>query len=260
MIAYQDYLDELNSRRRQQSVGMESFYKYHQLSRSKLEYSSEGVSCSCRRNSNLQFGNVFDLASYCRYPQELGETPLNLRFASPLIELEFDRMFLATSTFVFVCQNTMKKFLDQLDDMQKRQLRSLKLAMFQFPDCRMESSDGWTAACPSLPRRLLSVEIVRTRELESYFWKGAPKIHRFRDSATFWQSAEILKELYDKVPPATPRTKISLSGRQEYSKEENDVWDAMVRKVEPWRKLPGRRVHNWNAWELSYEEMIIQRS
>ena len=202
MIALEIYIDKVNSQRKQLHTGKGPLYKRGgHLDISKLEYSPEGSHCSCLRGSNLQFGDVFALASYCERPQWLGETPLHLRFASPSIGLEFDRIFLARSTFVFVCHNTMKEFLNKLRPFQQKMLRFLRLNMFEFLDCRMNERGDWMEACCFLPPQLSSVEIVLPEHLESIYdlWGNDLDFQRVKESRTFRYAAEVLKELCEEV-------------------------------------------------------------
>ena len=260
MIALEEYFDELNRRREHLSEGESPSYEYGHLSRSELKYNFEERSCFCVRNNELQFdvgldlpfnrerpqsmretpfGNVFDLASYCGMPQSVGRTPLHLRDASLSVEFVFDRIFLTRSTFVFVCPATMKKFLDQLRPYQQKQLRFLRLCMFESPDCPIRWRDRLMAVCGSLPPQISSVEMVLPIEFDGMFslWVGTKDDDRSKGKSAFEYTAEGLQEFCKEVSRAVPQAKIFLSGLEGDVRGKYDVSDAMLHQAEPLRDL-----------------------
>ena len=243
IIVLEDYFDELNHRREHRSEGESSLYEYGHLSRSKLKYKFVDFFCSCVRNNELQrqtpFGNVFDLASYCRKPQSVGSTPLHLRDASLSVEFVFDRIFLTRSTFVFVCPTTMKKFLDQLRPYQQKQLRFLRLCMFEWKDCQMRWRDRLMEVCAFLPPYISSVEIVMpVRFVSILSLRHGPRSDvRSRRKRPLEYTVEGLQEFCEEASRVVPQARILLSGLEECIKKNYVVSDAMLHEAEPLRKL-----------------------
>ena len=235
-----------------------------------LRYQRKGANCcSILSNQKPAFAGVFNLASYCDFRPRLRSVSLNIRLASRSIQAEFDYIFLTRSTFAFECPTALRIFLDHLTPLQQGQLRRLKLCMFgsRFRSiCSERSRDQWLYQCRKLPPNLTSVEFVMPYRLRNiyrcwmYNWMG-------EDDATLRDVAEVLKVFCMIVVRAVPRARISYSGhlireiverdgsslglalltRDSIKQHERDVLDAMLRKVEPWRKFLSAWMDAWNA-------------
>lgn len=132
------------------------------LDRSELHTVFQCRHRSCKRD---KVPDIFDLRFYfgvTGVERDLERPPINLRFASTSIRTEFDRAFLARRNFRFTCPFTLQEFLDKLSLFPLRQLKSLKLSMFEHWACYSDSltrRDQWMTAYQRLPSGLKSVEI-----------------------------------------------------------------------------------------------------
>ena len=222
-IVLEDYFDEVEVKLEHQLyLFNQGRYPVGRVHRPMLKVMFEGRHCCCER----EVPNVFDLRSYFDVWQATERHPMSLRLASLSIQSEFDSNFLARNTFHFTCPFTLHGFLDQLSPFQQRQLKHLSLAMFQYWVCYsnpLVCGDQWMAACQRLPPGLISVEM------------KSP--YRLRDVPAFWTyrslATELLEPLCKKISQASPRAKISWTGRENLYEEDYAVLDAVLAELEP---------------------------
>ena len=248
-IALEDYFDDIFWRRKR--CGTNQLPNSCYLPEFQLRSNFDLFVCCCKRDRMPEIRHIFDLASYYCFPRSIGRAPLNLRFTSPSIEPEFERIFLTCSTFEFECAVTVERFLDLLSPFQQSQLKCLRLVPFEdrscyyVPrDCNYERRDHWMTVCQRLPLGLKSVEFVMPDCLIDIpgSWSTRPQFYEFDDTAKELElAAELLQELCKKVRRASPRAVISLTSEVGMNEDERNLVDAMLREIEPWSE-------EWLAW------------
>ena len=245
-IVLEDYFDEVEEQLGQKfSTFNRGRPCIGRVDRSMLQIWVEGLHCCCKRD---KVPNVFDLRSYFGFWHATERLPMSLRLASPSIQPEFDCVFLSRSTFCFTCPFTLQRFLDQLSPFQQRQLKRLRLCMFQSWVCATDSltqRDQWMTACQRLPPGLKSVEIESPHRLENVpgFWTNRSTEYYLGQAHNKVKrlAMELLEALCKKVSRASPRAVISWTDRDHVSKEDYAILAAGLAELEPWSE-------EWHTW------------
>ena len=245
-IVLEDYFDEVEEQVVQQMSIFNTGRPYDAcVNRSMLKIEFEARHCSCRRD---KVPNVFDLRSYFGVRRATERPPMSLRLASPSIQPEFDCVLLSCRTFQFTCPFTLHRFLDQLSPFQQRQLKRLRLCMFQYWVCATDSlthRDQWMTACQRLPPGLKSVEMQSPYRLIDVpaFWKNQSKSFYLgqANNKVNRLAMELLEALCNKVSRASPRAVISWTDREHIGKEDYAILAAGLAELEPWSE-------EWHTW------------
>ena len=165
---------------------------------------------------------------------------MDLRLSTVDIQLEFDHVFLSTTTFRFSCQKALGRFVKQLSPIQLSQVRSIIIEISACWNCYREgieySYKSWASVCSQLPSTLRSIRFapglngslpfddIQYPTTEGYSIKKKKRAER------------TLEFLSCRVRHMAPEAEVCMTKRRNRVGRLWDILDSVVGETDTWSK------------------------